>query len=267
MTLKEKLQLQTNKKLLRSLLLAVLVILVLTSYYLGVLVGKSRSQKITTSGTKQTNSNNLIALENELRLCLSNEATISAPQDEGKYSFSTFKIYSPQFQEKQVNKTHSEYKQAVIISRAVKIDENLSVIVWMLEKSSQYLPKLPERLSKKASPLDLTYPLYDFPILVGYEYINFVTDEKFISSRIPESPNAIDTYLTRKGITTYRKNHFCPKSVCASELYFYTTTDQGKTQVFVQIIARFSDLGNKQAANRAFKTAETLADTLSLEKY
>jgi len=274
-TLKEKLQLlKTNKKLVYTLSLTLLVALVSFSYYLGVSVGKSRSQKTTAPSNNQVGSNNTIELENELRLCLSNEASIAVSQDDGIYNFSTFKMYSPLLQGKKVSKIEFKYKRALITSRVIDIDESISVKTWVLEKPSQYLSPLPEILSKKESILDLTYSLYDFPILDGYEWSTIVVDEKLVSSRILETPTTSSTYLSSKDIKMYRKTRPCPKSACIAELYFYKTTDQGKTQVFVQILSNISNYLHEtdeqlisKNIREAFNNVETFADTLSLEKY
>lgn len=275
MTLKESLQLlKINRKITFSLLTALLVILVSTWYLLGFSIGKSHSQDSITLINDQACSKNTVELKNELRLCLSNQASMTAPQDDGIYDFSTFKVYSPLLQGKQVSKTEFEYKRALITYRGITVDENAGVQVWVLEKPSQYLPPLPERLSKKTNPLDLTYSLYDFPIFDGYEWANIVVDEKFLSSRLPESPTMGNTYISKKGIKMYRKTQYCPKSACTTELYFYTTTDQGKTQVFVQIeshISGYLEETSEQLISKrireAFNNAELIANTLSLEKY
>lgn len=261
--------LKENGKLIRILCIILAIVAVSASYFLGSIVMKSYFNK-GNSNNKQVSSEELKSLENELNLCLFNKASMSASQDDGAYNFSTFKIYSPLFQNKTVSKTEYEYKRALITSRVIEVDNNTKVIVWVLEKPSQYLPSLPERLSKKTNPLDLTYPLYDFPIISGYEFADFVQDKEFVSLQIPESPIASNTYTSRRDVKMYRRTNYCPKSACLAELYFYTTTDQGKTQIFVQVLSNIQEVpgsNNNTSEAGAFKNVELVADTLSTEKY
>ena len=254
----------------KRILIIMVVVTILSLSFSGFLYNQNVQLKKgpeTDLDSGQTSNNKLIELENELKSCLSDEASMTAPIDDGEYQFSTFKVYSPLLLNKSVSRVEFEYKQALIVSKTIELNENLSISVWLLEKSSKYIPTLPERLSKKTDPLDLTYPLYDFPIFDGYEWINAVDESKYISARITESHDSNRIYKAKNGITMYRISNPCPKFICSTELYFYSTTDQGKTQVFGQIIATVKEWGDEQSINSAFDTAEIFADTLSFEEY
>lgn len=266
MFFKEKLtQLRNNRKLARLFKVALLLIVILISYLLGGFISKLRFNQSKSNG-EQVCLKNIKNIEDELNRCFSNQASVGEPQEDGKYNFSTFKIYSPLLQDKVVNKAEFEFNRALITSRTIEIDKNVEVKTWILEKKGN-LPLLPERLTKKANPWDSTYSLYDFPILDGYEWVYQVVDEKFVSSRISESPSPSEVYTTKKGVKMYITAVMCPKGACGIELYFYANTDGGKTQIFVQILANSYDQTGNVTAAQALNNAKVVADTISLEKY
>jgi hypothetical protein len=189
------------------------------------------------------------------------------PQKE-PYSFSTFRVYSPLFTGKEVEKIEATFKRAIIISRSLQLVDSVYIISWVLEKPSSALPHLPEYLIKKG-PLDLTYDLYDFPIFDAYEFADHVAESSYISTRIPLSSSTTQTYKTSHGLLMYRKvSANCTKNPdCSSQLDFYTTADQGKTQIFVQVVAQVKKYTNDQDLTDATRNAEKVADTLSLTEY
>jgi len=258
--------LKTNKKFIVFVVVTLSIIPAAIFYFLGVSVGKSQLQK--TSQLPQ-NSN----LENELRLCLENKASMTAPMDDGTYNFATFRVYSPLLEDKTVSKQEFTYKRALIALRTIEINKDIQIKTWVLEKPTDYLPPLPERLAKKLYSYDLSYALYNFPIVDGYEFIDIINDDKLVSSKIPENPKPSDTYLSKKGIKMYRKSEYGSKVLSSgAELDFYANVNGGKTQVFGQIIFDLNKMNMNQDITikdivKVFHELESIADTISFEKY
>ena len=242
-------------------------------FYLGLKLGQSGTMLVPQQ--KINSENELQTCNSDLTLCLEDGVATQEPKKE-TYEVSMFGIYSPLFENKELEYQAYIYRKNIIERRSVQVELGSNsvarVTTWKLKFPAEHLPDLPERLRIKRDPTDLSYSLYDFPVFDGYEFQTIVSKEKYVSERVPETPLASEIYTSARGIKMYKSKLECPKTYCGAELHFLTTVDSGKTQIFVQISTGVDYLSLntaqiQQAIVQAFKEIQKVADTIDFESY
>lgn len=215
-----------SKKPFKIVVLIVFLIFFLFSVSLlfqSVLLKKQLQSK---DGAEEQKENELVAKEEEIKLCIEDRAKWGETYKK-IFSYSDFGIYSPLFEDKEVNCTDFEYKRNKIIRKSIgfKEEDNNSdwgIIVWELEESTYGLPRLNNNI-----PLQQL----DFPVFDGYE--NYALSPNWISDRMSNWNEPESLYINKNNIEMHWAYGSGPKSIASVHFEFYNPNSPSNKQAFI----------------------------------